>query len=301
MSTEDQIQSLQAQFGINGALRFEAGDGGLIRAVCTGKDVEGYVYLHGAHVAHYQRRGERALVFMSGASQFAADKAIRGGVPICFPWFGPKKDDAKAPAHGFARLKQWGVESAKKTDDGGVQIVLALASDESTCALWPGEFLARYTVTFGKQLRLTLEVRNTGRESITFEEALHTYLSVADIRQVRVEGLGGTEYIDKVQGGKRVAQGAEPVTFTGETDRIYLKTQSTCVVHDAVGGRAISVGKSGSDTTVVWNPWIAKAKAMGDFGDDEWPTMVCIETCNVADFAVTLAAGASHLMEAVIT
>jgi glucose-6-phosphate 1-epimerase len=300
MSTEDQIQSLQARFGIGGALRFEVGAGGLIRVVCTGRDSEGQVYLHGAHVAHYQRRGEKPLIFMSGKSLFAADKAIRGGVPICFPWFGPKKDDAKAPAHGFARLKQWRVESTKKTDDGGVQIVLLLGSDDSTRALWPCDFLARYTVTFAKQLRLRLEVRNTGGGPIVFEEALHTYLSVGDIRQVRVEGLSGIEYIDKVQGGRRLLQGAEPLAFVGETDRVYLNTQSTCVAHDPVGGRSISVSKSGSDTTVVWNPWIAKAKAMADFGDDEWPTMVCIETCNVADFAVTLAAGASHTMEAVI-
>lgn len=265
-----------------------------------GQDVEGQIYLHGAHVAHYQRRGEKPLIFMSGKSIFAADKAIRGGVPICFPWFGAKKDDAKAPAHGFARLKQWGVESAKKTDDGGVQIVLSLESDDSTRGLWPGDFLARYTVTFAKQLRLRLEVQNTGSGPIVFEEALHTYLSVGDIREVQVEGLSGVDYIDKVQGGRRLLQGAEPVAFVGETDRVYLNTQSTCVAHDPVGERSISVSKSGSNTTVVWNPWIAKAKAMADFGDDEWPGMLCIETCNVADFAVTLGAGASHMMEAVI-
>ena len=162
MSIEDQIQSLQGRFGIDGVLRFESGQGGLIRTVCTGQNAEGHVYLHGAHIAHYQRRGEKPLIFMSGESHFAADKAIRGGVPICFPWFGAKKDDAKAPAHGFARLKQWGVESAKKTDDGGVQIVLSLGSDDSTRSLWSGDFVARYTVTFAKQLRLRLEVRNSG-------------------------------------------------------------------------------------------------------------------------------------------
>ncbi len=237
---------------------------------------------------------------MSGKSHFAADKPIRGGVPICFPWFGPKKDNATAPAHGFARLKQWGVESTKKTDDGGVQIVLSLSSDDSSRALWPNDFQARYTVSFGEQLRLSLEVRNTGRQPFVFEEALHTYLSVGDIRQVHVEGLSGIDYIDKVQGGRRMSHGADPVNFVGETDRIYLKTHSTCIAHDSVGGRSISVAKHGSDTTVVWNPWIAKAKAMADFGDDEWPTMLCIETCNVADFAVTLPAGASHTMEAII-
>src|SRR5580700_6537975 len=127
MSTEDQLRLLQDRFSIAGALRLEAGPGGLIRAVCTGEEADGHIYLHGAHVAHYQRHGEKPLIFMSGKSHFAPDKAIRGGVPICFPWFGPKKDDAAAPAHGFARLKQWALESTKKTDDGGVQLILSLA------------------------------------------------------------------------------------------------------------------------------------------------------------------------------
>src|SRR5271156_784977 len=183
MSTEDRVQSLQAQFGISGALQFETSPGGLIRAICTGPNADGQIYLHGAHVAHYQRHGEKPLIFISDKSHFALDKAIRGGVPICFPWFGAKTDNATAPAHGFARLKQWSVESTKKTDDGGVQIVLSLMGDDSTRSFWAHDFQARYTVSFGEQLRLALEVRNTGREAITFEEALHTYLSVADIRQ----------------------------------------------------------------------------------------------------------------------
>jgi D-hexose-6-phosphate mutarotase len=301
MSAEIQLQSLNERFSIPGTLRFQAGNGGLIRAVCTTPGAEAHVYLHGAHVTHYQRKGEKPLIFMSAKSHFEPGKPIRGGVPICFPWFGPKKDNAMAPAHGFARLNEWSVESTKKSADGGVQITFSIYSDDSTRHFWPHDFQAHYTVSVGANLHLKLEVRNIGSMPMVFEEALHTYFSIADIRQALVEGLGGVDYLDKVQGGKRMSQGIDPLAFTGETDRVYLNTHSTCNAHDRAGGRTISVVKNGSNTTVIWNPWIAKAKAMADFGDDEWPNMLCIETCNVADFAVHLPSGISHTMEAIIT
>jgi D-hexose-6-phosphate mutarotase len=240
---------------------------------------------------------------MGAASMFAAGKPIRGGVPICFPWFGPKKDDPKAPAHGFARLREWSIESSAKADDGSVQLVLALSSDDETRSAWPFDFAARFTVVVGAELRMTLEIRNGGDKPFTFEEALHSYLSVGDIRQVSIEGLAATDYLDKAGGGPPVRrkQGAEPITFSGETDRVYLNTRATCVAHDVAGARNISVAKSGSDATVVWNPWIAKAKAMADFGDDEWPSMLCIETANVTDCAITLPPGQRRTMSAVIS
>jgi D-hexose-6-phosphate mutarotase len=278
----------------------EPGTGGLTRAVVTTPHAQAHVYLHGAHVTHYQPTGQNPLLFLSGKSHFQPGKPIRGGVPICFPWFGPKADDPAAPAHGFARLKEWKIESTAQADDGGVQIVLSLASDETTRALWPHDFRAVHTITIGPELRLSLEVYNTGPQPFVFEEALHTYLSVGDIHQARVQGLEGTKYIDKLHPGQRLPQGAQPIILTGETDRIYLNTRSTCITHDPAGGRNIEIAKDGSDTTVVWNPWINKAKAMSDFGDDEWPNMLCIETCNVADAAIQLELGKSRTMTAVI-
>lgn len=294
------LDMLQSRFPIPGALRWETGAGGLTRAVVTTPHAAAHVYLHGAHVTHYQPQGQNPLLFLSGQSLFQSGKPIRGGVPICFPWFGPKADDAAAAAHGFARLKEWTVESSAQADDGSVQLVLSLVSDDSTRALWPHDFRARYTITIGRELRLSLEVYNTGSKPFVFEEALHTYLNSEDIHQARVEGLEGTTYIDKLQQGRRMPQGAQPITFTGETDRIYLNTRSTCIAHDPAGRRNIEIAKDGSDTTVVWNPWINKAKAMPDFGDNEWPNMLCIETCNVADAAITLEPGKSRTMTAVI-
>ncbi len=295
MATAD-IESLNSRFGLFGAVRFEAGNGGLTRAVISTPLGEGHVYLHGAHVTHYQPANQKPLLFVSRQSMFEAAKPIRGGVPICFPWFGPRMQ----PPHGFARLSEWAVESTAKADDGSVRISLAFGSDATTKAAWPHDFKAKYTVTVGAELRLALEVFNTGSEAFTFEEAMHTYLSVADVRQASIEGLEGMEYVNRLPAPHKQLQGAEAIRITGETDRIYLNTRATTVVHDPVGRRNISVAKDQSLTTVVWNPWIEKAKAFTDFADDEWPLMVCVETCNVGDYAVALGAGKSHTMAAVI-
>ena len=157
-----------------------------------------------------------------------------------------------------------------------------------------------YRVRVGAALGLELRVRNTSSQPIRIEEALHTYLAVSDVRQVSIEGLAGTTYSDRVGTPHTETEGAAPIRITAETDRIYMNTRSTCVVHDPGWQRRLVVEKTGSETTVVWNPWIAKAKAMPDFGDDEWPAMLCIETCNVREHAVTIAPGQSHAMGAVI-
>jgi glucose-6-phosphate 1-epimerase len=249
-------------------------------------EAEAHIYKHGAHVAHFQPRGQKPVLWMSTKSWFEPGKPIRGGVPICFPWFGPKKDDPSAPGHGLARLRDWTVEHLV---DHSLVFALALAPWE-----------ARFTVAVSAALTMTLEVRNTGTKPEQFEEALHTYLAVGDIRQVSVTGLENTDYLDNTVGLARKNQGNEPIRFTGETDRVYLDTRATCIVNDPVWNRRLIIEKSGSDATVVWNPWIAKAKAMPDFGDDEWPGMLCIETANCKQHAVTLAPGATHKMQAVI-
>ncbi len=296
----DQLEQLQSRFSIPGCIAFESGEGGLTRAVLNAAGGAARLYLHGAHVAHFQPAGQKPLLFMSAASHFEAGKPIRGGVPICFPWFGPHPSNSSAPAHGFARLKSWSVDSTTKTEGGAVQIVLSLRSQAEDKQWWPHDFHAKYTVTVAEQLRLALEIHNTDSQPMQFAEALHTYFHVGDIRKVSIGGLENTTYIDKVQAGKRVLQPPQAIAFTGETDRVYLDTRGACTAHDPAGGREISVAKENSDTTVIWNPWIAKAKAMADFGDEEWTGMLCIETCNVADYCVTLPSGRSHRMTAII-
>jgi len=245
---------------------------------------EAHIYTHGAHVTHFQPRGQKPVLFLSAQARFEAGKPIRGGVPICFPWFGPKED---APAHGTARISEWKVAGVKTQKDGAV--VMAFAYEN-----------ARFQVTVGETLTMELEVRNDGQEPYRFEEALHTYLAVGDVREVSVEGLACAEYLDQVEGFKRKREGATPIRITAETDRTYLNTRSTCIVSDPVWNRRLIVEKTGSDSTVVWNPWIERSKAFKDLGDEEWPGFLCVETCNVKENAVMLAPGQTHILSAVI-
>ena len=157
---------------------------------------------------------------------------------------------------------------------------------------------ATYTVTVGSTLKTELEIHSIASQPIRFEEALHSYFHVGDVKQVSVTGLANTAYLDKLQANREITEGEEPIRITAETDRIYLDTNATCQITDPVLKRKITVRKTGSNTTVLWNPWIAKAKAMADFGDEEWPGMLCIETCNVGKFSVTLAPGETHTMAA---
>ncbi len=183
--------------------------------------------------------------------------------------------------------------------NGTVSLGLELAG-EALSPDWPHRFRAVHRIEVGASLRMSLEVRNDGAEPFTFEEALHTYIGVSDIRQVTLTGLAGCDYLDKMSAGERRRQGEDPIRFTAETDRVYLDTQAACVIHDAGLRRRIQVSKEESDATVVWNPWIAKARAMADFGDDEWPGMLCVETANVGVHARILQPGAAHTMTAAL-
>jgi len=297
------LQELNDKFGIADQVRFVAGRGGLPLAQLTTPEAEAHVYLHGAHVAHFQRAGEAPLLFMSDKSWFEEGKPIRGGVPVCFPWFGPRKnppgDPAASPAHGLVRLVSWDVEAVGEDPAGRLAITLLTRDTPRTRAIWPHAFELRHRVTVGPQLHLDLEVRNTGDKPLTYEEALHTYFAVNDIKHVQVIGLEGGEYVDKVGAGTQ-KQGDHPITFAAETDRVYDGASGPCMIVDGAAGRHIAVEKSDSHTTVVWNPWIAKAANMPDFGDDEWQRMVCVETANAFDHAITLAPGKRHTMRAIV-
>lgn len=294
----DEIRQLHDRFGIPGVATIGAGQGGLPCISIKAPSGVAHVYLHGAHVTHFKPAGGSPVLFMSKASLFQSGKAIRGGVPVIFPWFGAKADDPKAPQHGFARAQRWALQEIDLDGDAAV-VTLALGPGETSQKFWPHDFEVLYTVRVGSSLTLTLEVRNAGSSAFTFEEALHTYLTVGDVRRCELTGLEGRTFIDKVDKFQRKTQQG-PIVITGETDRVYVNTPDRVTVNDRAGGRTLLVDKTGSQSTIVWNPWVEKARAMADFGDDEWPGMVCVETANAAENAVTLKPGDSHTMTAVI-
>jgi glucose-6-phosphate 1-epimerase len=267
----------------------------------TGKYSRIAVALQGAHLIDWTPANSAPVLFLSPLTAFTSGKAIRGGVPLCFPWFGPKAGDPHAMQHGFARGRDWSLERAEVDSTGTACLAFSLVPDNTTRAAWPYEFSARTLIRAGQDLTITLEIRNTGLTPFTFGAALHTYLSVSDVRQIAVRGLEDTTFLDKV-GGTSVLRrdGQTPLTFTGETDRIYLDTTATCIVEDPVWRRRIHISKSGSRSTVIWNPWTAKASAMADLGEESWPGFVCVETCNAGDDTITLRPDATHRLIAQI-
>lgn len=286
------VQSLCEQFKVPG-LHFEAGQGGLTKAIVTTPVASGEIYLHGAHVTSWQPAGHEPVLWMSRSSLFQPGKPIRGGVPICFPWFGPHTSDPSAPAHGFARTALWEVTEARTTSEAGISLALQTRIDS---------FSVRFTVEFGSvlQMALTTEPVPGTSTSQRFEDALHTYFSVSDVRSVSIKGLEQARYIDKVDGATEKSAAGNAIVFMGETDRVYLNTVAECQLIDPDRKRTIVISKSGSLSTVVWNPWIAKSARMPDFGDHEWPEMVCIETANVGSNAIELAPNTSHTTTVVI-
>ncbi len=280
--------------------RLEKGPGGLDRLALHAAEAEALVYLQGVHVAHFQPKGERPVLWMSAESRFEAGKPIRGGVPICFPWFGPRAGSPEAPLHGFARILPWTAGPVTREADGSLRAVLDLPADAAARGGFPGELSLSLAVTVGRSLKMELTARNVTRAAVTFEEALHSYFAVSDVRQVRVRGLEGVPYVDKTAAMARKPGTGEAIAIAAETDRVYLGASGPVTIEDPGWRRRIVVGKTGSETTVVWNPWVAKAKAMADFGDEEWTGMVCVETANAMDDAVTLAPGAAHVMTATL-
>ncbi|HEV2949162.1 MAG TPA: D-hexose-6-phosphate mutarotase [Gemmataceae bacterium] len=298
MDLTGEIAELDRRFGIPDIAKVVPGNGGLAKVCVTSAAVKGEMYLHGAHVTSWEPTGAEPVLFVSSKSRWEDGRAIRGGVPICFPWFADKADAPGAPAHGFVRTTAWQLESIVEAGDA-VTVSMVTNSNNNTKKWWPADFHLTHRATFGSELILELVAKNTGTTSLRFEEALHAYFRVAHIEKARLQGLESVHYLDKTDSNRKKAQQG-PITITAETDRVYLNTKTAIELEDHDLRRRITVAKENSLTTVVWNPWVEKAKAMSDLGDAEWTQMVCIETSNVSDFAVDLAPGQQHTMRATI-
>ncbi len=245
------------------------------------------IYLHGAQVTHFQKQCEPPLLFLSQCSRFDTVHPIRGGIPIIFPWFGKPAD--KPGQHGFARVKDWELCEVTSPADGSVTLRLRLPECKPSvdCAACEVE----YVVTVSDTLTAELRVSNKSGREFEFENCLHTYFAVGDIQAVKVTGLKGVEYLNQPTGFSRHTETADAIRFAEEVDRIYLATGHPVEICDKRLKRIIRVEKEGSNSTVVWNPWMAKAKAMPDYGDDEFKEMVCVESGNVAANKVILPPG----------
>jgi D-hexose-6-phosphate mutarotase len=270
-----------------GGVIFTEGNGELSKLEINTAWSRAELYLHGAHLTHFQKKDEPPVLFMSQLSRFQQGTPIRGGIPVIFPWFGAREGE---PTHGFARTQIWELREISPWQDGGVSVRLRLP--DSPDAALVSKFTVEYLVTVGQTLAVELIVANESHElDFTFEDCLHTYFLVGDISAVSVTGLKGADFLDKMEAFARKTERAEHLKITQETDRVYLNTPGAMEIHDSKLRRRVRVEKSGSLSTVVWNPWVEKAQQMPDFGNEEFLQMICVEAGNVGENKSTLPAG----------
>jgi glucose-6-phosphate 1-epimerase len=251
------------------------------------------IALHGAQVLTFAPRGDRDWLWVSDRANFQVGKALRGGIPICFPWFGPHGDRPDLPSHGFARTRIWRLAGVDVVNGAGVRAALELASDAETLRAFPHPFQARLAITAGEELELAFQVENTGEAPFSFEVALHTYFAVSAASAAAVEGLGNCAYVDKVAGGAPRVQEAAPIRFEGEVDRVYERGGRVALT-DPSRARPLLISTRDAGSTVVWNPGAAKARTLADMSPEAFEGFVCVETGNVGDRRVMLGPGARH-------
>ena len=286
------LENLNARYAIANHVSFKEADG-LIVAEIDNVHATTSICLQGAHLMTWTPKGQQPVIWLSPAAKLAPGKSIRGGSPVCWPWFGPHATQASFPGHGFARTVLWEVIGTKALQDGVTWLSFRLLPTDATRAQWPHPCELVLQIVIGKTLDMDLGTLNTGKESITIGDALHTYFEVSDVSEVAIHGLDGIPYIDKV-GGSAQKQQAGPVSIYQEVDRIYFNTGHDCVIEDPAWKRRIRIAKLGSHSTVVWNPWIEKANKMGDLGENGYLNMLCVESTNAADDVVTIAPKQEH-------
>ncbi|MFP3517991.1 D-hexose-6-phosphate mutarotase [Pseudomonas sp. SIMBA_077] len=264
----------------------------------------------GAQVLSYQVGDEPPIIWRNEKAQFKHGHPIRAGIPVCWPWFGNfarnpdsvqamRDSDEPATAHGLVRTLEW--ELLKLKNNGGtLHIELGLPHLEGGLPGWPHDVALTLSLRLDTQLQIDLISHNRGPVPVTISQALHSYFAVSDVRDVQVEGVAGLTYIETLEDWKRVQQVGN-LTFSGETDRIYLNAPTKLSIVDSEWKRSIELTSTGSRSAVIWNPWIDKAATLDDMASDGWQRMLCIETANVMDDVITLEPGATHTMGVKIT
>ncbi|EDV27019.1 putative glucose-6-phosphate 1-epimerase [Trichoplax sp. H2] len=238
------------------------------------------VNLHGATLTSWLCDGTEML-FVSQQAVFNNVKAIRGGIPIVYPHFGPWE---LGPQHGFARISRWTLEKPPAKDGDTVSATFLLQDNENTRQMWQdNRFNLFYTVIIGKrQLKLKLDVRNEGNDSFEFTTLLHTYFKTLDVNKVTISGLKSLKYIDKVRQSKKFVEENDLVTVKEFVDRLYIGSVDRNEVTNLNGNQNVVMTRVNLPDVVVWNPWQEKAKVMSDFGDEEYKEMICVEAGYVA-------------------
>ena len=293
------IDQLNTDYGIVGHLTFAAGNGGFPMIHIDNGQAKALISVYSGQVLSFQPATETAdVMFLSDKAYYAEGKAIKGGVPICWPWFGPDPEGLGRPSHGFVRNRLWNVVTTSTTPEGATQVILGLKDTEETRAMWPQAFELTIAITIGTTLTVELTTRNLGDKAFPLTQAFHTYFKVGDISRVQVLGLENTQYLDKADGGVEKTQVGGVVTI-GEVDRIYLDVPNELVIDDSALNRRIRIKSSGSKSAVVWNPWVKIAASMADLDDSDYQRLICVETTNAATDIVEVPANGEFRLQAI--
>ena len=290
-----------SEYEIDNELQFVEIEHGFTYIEINNDKAHATISTYSGQVLSYRPKGQQTdLLFVSDKAYYEDGKAIKGGIPVCWPWFGADPEGLGRPAHGFVRNRQWEVSASESLADGSSRVVLSLSDSDATRDIWPHPFKLSIEITVGDSLRVALVTHNSGSANITISQALHTYFQVGDISKVRVLGLEGTDYLDKMDNSARKTQ-AGAITVDSEVDRIYEGVSGELVIDDESLGRKIRIASRGSSTAVVWNPWAETAASMGDLGNNDYRKMLCVETANAGSETVEIAAGGVYRLEAEYT
>ncbi|NEV62231.1 D-hexose-6-phosphate mutarotase [Thiorhodococcus minor] len=293
-----EIDALNAELGIADRLRFTKGRGGFTMIEIENAFATATITPYGGQVLHYRPKGAADdLLFVSGRAHFTPGKENKGGIPICWPWFGPDPAGQGRLIHGFIRCLPWRLSACAELEDGATRIRLRVADDDATRALCPCAFELGVEILVGSTLSVSLTTCNRGQDPLRITQGLHTYFNVGDARRIRVLGLEGCRYIDKARGA-----GDAPIVQDGairvgaEVNRIYEKAPARLAIEDPVLGRRLRIDTRHSRTCVVWNPWVEVCREMEDLGDEDYRRFICVETVNTASEVIEIPPGqAAHI------
>jgi glucose-6-phosphate 1-epimerase len=292
----EKLNKLHVLKGRGEELKIESVEDGIPLIEINNRLASASICLQGAHLLSWVPHGHEDALWLSRDAKFAEGKSIRGGIPVCWPWFSAHQSRSDFPSHGFARTSLWKLDSTEALQDGSTRITLSLHPQAHNEHMWFSHTALTYVVTIGKTLQLELVTQNLSEQAVTIGQALHTYFRVSHIGHVTLHGLDQALYLDKLDSFHEKQQQG-PIIIDKEVDRIYIHTRDDCVIEDAGFPRKINIHKEGSHSTVVWNPWKETADIMGDLGTHGFEEMLCVESANVANDHVEITPGASHRLQ----
>ncbi|PZO56250.1 MAG: D-hexose-6-phosphate mutarotase [Phormidesmis priestleyi] len=293
------IEQLNQTFAISSQLEIVESKGGFPAIEIQNEKASAKISVYSAQVLSFQPVDEpEEMLFVSENAYYQTGKATKGGIPICWPWFGPDPQGLGRASHGFVRNRMWTLLSTEAMPTGETKVRLGMSANEETQAIWPYQFELVMEIVVGQRLAIALITQNTGSEAFSITQAFHTYFSIGDIHQVRVLGLEDTPYLDKADEGAEKTQIGE-IAITAETDRIYVGVKPELIVEDSAWGRRILISSTNSSTAIVWNPWEKISAAMADLADSDYLNFVCVETANAENEVIEISPGEQYQMQAV--